>query len=1230
MRLIKAFTLIGFVFFINNPFSYAQTNKEKTQNIFLFGNMFPIEADDPIWDKLKAQIAATEGENTILFTGDFLDENGLEAVPTQKELAKIEKLIDLGKTADDLYFLPGDREWNNAKIGGLAKVVHLDDFLKEKLSDDVMISDNGCPGPKSTDIGDNLVMMSINSHWLVHPQSDRPEEEDVACDYYNETAFWAEVEDILKDSEGKNVIIAAHHPIYSYGQYAGYKLTKEHFLPPIIGSFITGYHQNVGNLADLSRPGFRFYAERILKLMGRYPSVVFVSGHEFDLQGHQVNEGYHLNSGSIARAKPVSRDQNTFYNESKRGFMQLSYHPDGAVDLTVFAVDNKRNISSDLKKTLFQSACGDRQEGILVNEEFQPCVKTAPEASSNSKATTDIAAGKRYQRDGLDRWIMGKNHRDTWAATIKNVPYLPIDTLHGGLKVVSKGGGGQTYNLKFEAADGRKYSFRSIDKDPTKRKDKELTSGIYGDLVQDMISTHHPYGTLSAAALMDAADIPNSQPVMYVMPNSPALGVYREEFAGRLGYLEVKPEGKNKTDNPFRNADRVENTLSMIQDLIEDNDHEVNAQTYAKERLFDMWLGDWDRHQDNFKWLGYDLEKGRRVYEVFPKDRDKAFSVLNGAYRPMDWEFVGKSLSQFEKGMKGLKSLNNSGRNLDRMFLTSLTLEDWEKIARDFQESMTDEIIEKAVLALPKEDQEISGPFIRETLKNRRALMLKVARKYYKMLSKKVDLFGSRKQEVFEVERLPNGDVQVQIFKEKDGKKGRKLFERTFIRKDTEEIRIYGLGNADIFEVKGDVKKSIKVRIIPGKGEDIITDNSVVNGLSKQTRIYVNDQKDQLNMGTEAKKVKLQLPVYFQSEHLFGYNYHLVLPSFSYNIDDGFGVGLTANYTRQGFNKPGFGSRYALSFNGTTERNYDFGFSSQFRHVIKKWDMRISLSASNRDRSFRNFYGFGNRVEIDRDLEDLDYYENVMETAVAEIGFIRQFPHENNRSSFSIFGVYERRNLDPNTEEKEAGSIYETLEPGQGRGLLSLPGVRTALNLDFRDNGNIPTRGTQFRLDNFAFLNSAQNYDLGGRIESEASIFLTLHQVKKPLTLSFRVGGTHAYGEVPFYYQSFLGQQRNHRGFVRNRFGGETAAYLNTDLRLHLGTIYTPLVPLYVGVYGLHDVGRVWSSADENVDDDVWHRAFGVGFYMIPYAESFNLNFSVVHSDDERLLFAFSVGFFVR
>jgi hypothetical protein len=46
---------------------------------------------------------------------------------------------------------------------------------------------------------------------------------------------------------------------------------------------------------------------------------------------------------------------------------------------------------------------------------------------------------------------------------------------------------------------------------------------------------------------------------------------------------------------------------------------------FARARMFDLWIGDWSKHEDNWKWAGYKGKDGE-VFRPIPRDRDHAFS----------------------------------------------------------------------------------------------------------------------------------------------------------------------------------------------------------------------------------------------------------------------------------------------------------------------------------------------------------------------------------------------------------------------------------------------------------------------------------------------------------------------------------------------------------------------------------------------------------------------------
>ncbi len=92
----------------------------------------------------------------------------------------------------------------------------------------------------------------------------------------------------------------------------------------------------------------------------------------------------------------------------------------------------------------------------------------------------------------------------------------------------------------------------------------------------------------------------------------------------------------------------------------------------------------------------------------------------------------------------------------------------------------------------------VSAEEIEEKLKVRVRDLEMYAVEYCEMLAKEVDIVGSRRDEYFEVERNNDGSVQVSMYDTAgSGKKGE-----------------------DIFRVSAEENKSIRARIVGGRGAD--------------------------------------------------------------------------------------------------------------------------------------------------------------------------------------------------------------------------------------------------------------------------------------------------------------------------------------------------------------------------------------------------------------------------
>lgn len=1192
-----------------------------SQNLFILGSIENLKANHPLFDELDALIKKQKGEVIVLFSGDFVDEDGFETKPQADEMAKMKRLMALGNQQTQLVFLPGDKEWSNGDKKGLKKVKALENFIYENGNKrHHFITENGCPGPYVLDLGETLRIVGVNTHWFVH-EHKRPEEQDADCDIISEQEFWGELEDIFREDDNRNIVLAGHHPVFSYGQYAGYKLGKKHLMPPIIGSFIAGYHQNVGGIQDLSRAELDDYANRVESLLERSHGVIYASGHEYDIQVNAAEDNYHINSGSLAKMNPTAKGKHNIYRHPKRGLVHLRFYKNGAVDMLVHETKGGSLIEA-YKQNLYDSPCKSVFSDSPTNEFHQPCRESLYDENTSTqtelpKPGTAIAGD--YRANFLTRFFIGKHYRKAWNEPVNNIPYLDLNNAFGGLTAYAKGGAAQTRSVKFKSGDGQVFAFRSVDKNPTQKMNKDMAAGIVGDIHKDITATQHPYAGNILYDLMAEADIPNPEGKVYLLPDHPKLGPYRKEFKGMLGWLELRPKNSKDGSKIYKDADKALSTAKINKMMFKDHDHFVEPKSFLEARLFDMWITDWDRHGRNISWLGYG-DKKQMTFHAFPKDRDRALTRMDGFFRVLDFPMIASRMHRLRPTIHNLKPLNFKSRNMDRQHLMTYHLEDYLKAAKVFQETMTDEVIDRATQKLPPEVYAYDGAKIAEILKARRDRMQDLITNYYDLLAKYIHFIGSNKKEIFEVKRQANGDVHVAMYNKKgEGEKGKLLKERICKKGETKEIRLYGLGGEDEFYIDGASKKSMTIRIVGGKSSDKIIDNSKASG-GKKTKIYDYKEKDKLELGKEGKVVKMTEELSFKMDDFYYDDHFKAIPFITYNADDGVIFTLAGSTTLQKFNKPGYGSKYNYSLLGTTNGRYNANISADFRHVIGEWDLHTGVHFGKPDYFFPQFFGLGNELEISDSLKNEDYYDNKMASISSNLGLKRIFW---NRSFFSAEVVAEYHNVLPDSETESGESVYDFF-PDDIK--TTLVGPRLKLDIDFRDDKAFPTKGIQFKATDYTFYNSNLK-NLGGRIEGEISSFWSL-RAKTPLTFGVKAGGSKSYGEAPFYYQSFLGQTGNLRGYRRNRFAGNSSLYLNTELRWHIGKFNTSLAPIYWGIFGFYDTGRTYLK-DEN--SDKWHPSYGGGFYMIPFNQkSFNLVLTAAHSEEESLLISFGMGFFVK
>ncbi|MDP2365954.1 MAG: hypothetical protein Q8M94_19555, partial [Ignavibacteria bacterium] len=1143
-------TVLFFLILFSTSINFQ--SKDTGHSVFVISNIIDVEQPDQFISRINDLLSGQKSNFTFIINGDIVDQKFNKTY--EQDSIRIKSLLTaLSKFEKGKFIIiPGERDWDNSGKNGLENVKRLESLVKSlKLKNVIWAIKNGCPGPNEFLLDENLLLITINTQWWNHP-FEVPGPIDGECKVSTTDDFKEEFEDIINENEGKNILVAGHYPLISNGEYGGNFSIKKHIFPltdlvdglylplPFIGSFYPSFRANVGTTDDISNERFEETRKLLLNILSDYNSLVYISGHDKTQQITEVRGNYFVNSGAPESAQYAADLESSLLSESEPGILELLYHPDGKVTSTFHQFSESDKIVES-EFTLFESACVYPESQLPVNYAFIPCfdVESIVKESINKfHGTTKVVAGPEYEAGSFKRFLLGDHYRDSWTTEIE-VPYLDLDTTKGGLKLLRKGGGRQTLSLKFTGAGGLRYTFRSVNKDPIKALDYDLRKTFVANIVRDQTTTQHPYGALAADVLLNELDIIHAHPKLYVMPGDPRLGQYQRDFGGMLGMLEEDPENPEKGEKGYLGAVRILRSNKLFRELYNDHDNQVDAKSFAVARAFDILVGDWGKHDDNWKWIGF-KEKDLTIYKPVPRDRDHVFSRWDGVLPWIaDREWAKESGEDFNYDIAGLRSLMFQARYLDRFLASSLTKQDWIDAAQFIQSRISDNVIEAAVKNMPAEIYDISGKEIEDKLKVRIKDLQNYVQEYYEMISDEVDVVGSNKKEYFDVLRNNDGSVTVNVYNVKDIFKGDKLFySRIFYKVETSDIRLYGLGGDDIFNVQGSTDESIKIRIISGSGADSINDLS-----NYKTIVYDKGKKTKVNEGPETQIGKpFDESLYNYDRTRFAYNTYFPLPYIYYGADDGFIFNFGIDFINHSFDKEDYSNKHHVQLSAGTSGSFGVGYTGRFHHVFGGWDFILSGHFDN-PLKYTYFYGIGNETTKDDSKYLANYYRTRYNSKGLSLGLTYDYWK---KSSISFLVNYENneRQADISNTIFSSGNYLGTNKINKIEGVVSL-------DIDFRNRLTLPTSGTRLiakyrngiitNLDNMSyqkFLGIAEGY--------------TSFKFLLPLTFGLITGGGHSVGDIPFYEQFALGQNTYLKGYKNNRFTGTSMIFMQSELRVNL------------------------------------------------------------------------------
>ncbi len=344
-----------------------------------------------------------------------------------------------------------------------------------------------------------------------------------------------------------------------------------------------------------------------------------------------------------------------------------------------------------------------------------------------------ITATNQYNSTELKRIMQGEHYRKAWSTPVK-VPIVFLDTLFGGMRVIDEGGGKQTQSLKLMGANGIEYTLRSINKNPDALIPEFAKTLGLENIVIDGISAQHPYSAIVVANLAESVGVLHSFPRIVFVPKQPVLEDYNEKYGNRLFLLEYETESKmNWTD--YQNVVEIIDTKELQELKMTKGEFlHIDTNALVRARLFDLVIGDWDRHAKQWGWVIQQQDNYLNAIPL-PVDRDNAFFNLGGIIPSMIAnKNVRPEMRPFDKDIDYLPGLVQP---FDIYFLQNIPESVFVKEAEALQKQLTDSAIDQALHQWPKEIYDLDAEHITEKLKARRDHLLEYAKGFKKVLDEK-------------------------------------------------------------------------------------------------------------------------------------------------------------------------------------------------------------------------------------------------------------------------------------------------------------------------------------------------------------------------------------------------------------------------------------------------------------------------------------------------------------
>ena len=292
--------------------------------------------------------------SAVIFLGDNIYPSGLKTKDRISALHLESQLQILNNYKGNVYFIPGNHDWQAQGPKGLKRLaneqVYVDEYLKTKTivankNKSTFLPENGLPGPETVLLNNKLRLIIIDTQWFLHLYKKNK----IQSKRHTKELFYSHLDSLLNLAKQNNeqVIITAHHPMFTNGQHSNSRQPLR-FLnnkTPLQILGLLGMNRLLSQ--DLAQPRYKKMRNRMLKSFNQYDNIIYAAGHDHTLQCFKEGANRYIVSGAGSKLTPFSKKKkfdSVFQDDTKTGFMKIQYAADGSHTVIVYRVGEKEKL----------------------------------------------------------------------------------------------------------------------------------------------------------------------------------------------------------------------------------------------------------------------------------------------------------------------------------------------------------------------------------------------------------------------------------------------------------------------------------------------------------------------------------------------------------------------------------------------------------------------------------------------------------------------------------------------------------------------------------------------------------------------------------------------------------------------------------------------------------------------------------------------------------------------